>query len=229
MRPWCNQSNFNCLQATCKTVVMLFDTKSFRYTCKVVSIHIESRFDTNWNQFDTNCSQFDTTSIYDIAPSRLPVIKSTLHHVWHCTIKRSHHIYEWFNKACCYLSAGNWVIQFYRSMSDMCEDQNSFIRIFLLVFFSYEVPQKRLEVSIEFTAVKFVSNWLQFVSKRLSMCIETTLHVYRNDFALYRNDLLSKRLDSNVSNNTFQLVINSFTGKVARKNVANITWPLAGL
>ena len=69
---------------------------------------------------------------------------------------------------------GNWVIQFYRSRLDMCKDQNTFIWIFLLVFFSYEVQQKRLEVSIELTAVKFVSNWLQFVSKRLNMCIQTT-------------------------------------------------------
>ena len=33
-----------------------------------------------------------------------------------------------------------------------------------------------------------VCGWLQCVSNRIKMCIETTLHVYRNDFDLYRND-----------------------------------------
>ena len=67
-------------------------------------------------------------------------------------------LYEFFNKVFCYLPAGNWVIQFYRSRSDVCEDQNAFIRIFLLVFFCYEVLRKRLKVCIELTTV-CIKSW----------------------------------------------------------------------
>ena len=35
------------------TNLFRYKSKSFRYTCKVVSIHILSRFDKNWSQFDT--------------------------------------------------------------------------------------------------------------------------------------------------------------------------------
>ena len=77
----------------------------------------------------------------------------------------------------------------------MCEDQNAFVRIFLLVFFCYEVLRKRLKVCIELTSV----------------CVESTLDVYRNDFRcvskrLYdRTPLLLKLLPCTV------LVFDSFT------------------
>ena len=59
---------------------------------------------------------------------------------------------------------------------------------------------KRLLICIE-TTFHLYGNDFSFVSKRLFICIETTFHLYRNDFDLYRNDLyrnnfVSKRPDT---------------------------------